>query len=172
MVGQLPFYHIYGLSAILFSFPLRRNRVVTLPTFDPVAFLTAIQTYQMTMLHLVPPLVLFLANHPIVDKFDISSVKAILSAAAPLGKDTEAAFSQRTGVADIRQAYGLSETSPMICMSPKGAGLERPGSAGILPANTQVKIIDCDSGEMLKEEEAVGEICCKGPQVMKGQRRQ
>ena len=168
VLGLLPFYHIYGLSAIVFSFPLRRNRVVTLPAFEPVSFLSAIQKHKMTMLHLVPPLVIFLAKHPVVDQFDISSVKAILSAAAPLSKDTEAAFSARTGVVDIRQAYGLSETSPMISMSPKGgAEVVRPGSAGIFPANTQLKVVDLDSGQELGEE-AVGEICCRGPQIMKG----
>ena len=119
-MGLLPFYHIYGLAVLVFSLPIHRARVVTLPSFEPTSFLSAIQRYKMTNLHLVPPLAIFLAKHPLVDNYDLSSVRTLISGAAPLGKDTEAALSKRTGIFDIRQAYGLSEASPMITMAPKG----------------------------------------------------
>ena len=115
-MGLLPFYHIYGLSVLVFSLPIMRARVVTLPAFEPTSFLSAIQTYKMTMMHLVPPLVIFLAKHPLVDNYDLSSVRTILSGAAPLGKDTEAAFSQRTGVVDLRQGQ-LQASSLIFCLS-------------------------------------------------------
>ena len=123
----------------------------------------------MVLMHLVPPLIIFLAKHPLVDNYDLSSVRAIVSGAAPLGKDTEAAFSSRTGVVDVRQGYGLSETSPMISLSTKGVNSEtRAGTAGVTPASTELKIRDVETNVFLDRGEGAGEICVRGPQVMKG----
>ena len=81
----LPFFHIYGMQ-VLMNFGLSRGiTVVTVPRFDLVKMLELVQEQRITRLFLVPPIVLALAKHPIVDKYDLSSVKQIFSGAAPLG---------------------------------------------------------------------------------------
>src|SRR5216117_3212720 len=83
-LGILPFFHIYG-QAVLMNFPLYLGGLcVTMPRFDLTEFLRLIQEYRLTHLYLVPPIVLALAKHPLVDQFDLSSLKLVGCGAAPL----------------------------------------------------------------------------------------
>jgi len=87
MIGVLPFFHIYGMVLILNLAVYRGIPLVTIPRFELEQFLKIVQDYKVTSLNLVPPLILALAKHPLVDNYDLSSVRIIGSGAAPLGSD-------------------------------------------------------------------------------------
>jgi 4-coumarate--CoA ligase len=115
-------------------------------------------------LYLVPPIILALAKHPLVDEYDLSSVRQIFSGAAPLGAEVEAEAAQRVG-AEVVQGYGLTETSPVTHATAPGKA--RSGSIGFVISNTEARVVDPESGSDLGEG-AEGEIWIKGPQVMQG----
>lgn len=138
---------------------------VYLPQFDPVQFLTAIQKYKIGMIFVPPPISILLAKHPIVDKFDLSSLRLIIGGSAPLSKDIQVMIEKRfKGNTLLFQVYGLTET-PMATMNEK---LEEPvlGSVGQLIRGAYAKIID-EEGNTLGSNET-GEICLKSPLIMKG----
>ncbi|MFN8498309.1 MAG: 4-coumarate--CoA ligase family protein [Anaerolineae bacterium] len=166
MLGLLPFYHIYGMVCIM-NYGLNLGAtVVTMPRFDLEPFLQTIQTYKVTWANLVPPLVLALGKHPLVDKYDLSSLKTILSGAAPLGKDAQEAAQARLHCT-ATQGYGLTETSPVTHLDIRLPGPDKPGSIGTLIPNTEAQIVDLAQGEALGPG-AQGELWIRGPQVMKG----
>ena len=132
LLGLLPFFHIYGMVVVLLSSLVAGSKIVTLPSFEPESFLSTIEKYGINNAQLVPPLVVFLAKHPLVDNYNITSIKDIITGAAPLGGDLVKAACERTGCKLIRQGYGLTETSPVTHMMPKSLGLEVPSSIGKL----------------------------------------
>src|SRR5207245_1855980 len=96
-LGILPFFHIYG-QAVLMNFPLYLGGLcVTMPRFDLAEFLRLIQEYRLTHLYVVPPIVLALAKHPLVDQFDLSSLKLVGCGAAPLDEGLQRACAERLG---------------------------------------------------------------------------
>ncbi|XP_045162751.2 uncharacterized protein LOC123527397 [Mercenaria mercenaria] len=159
----LPFYHIYGMAPILLGTLQDGGTLVTTPGFDPEGFLKAIVKHKISQLHIVPPIVLFLARHPVVDKFDFSSVRNIICAAAPLGEALTNEFIDRRKK-NIRQGYGLTETSPVVALDDEDVTV---GSIGKLCPNTEAKFIDPETGKSLGRNET-GELCVRGPQNMKG----
>ncbi|MGW0330386.1 4-coumarate--CoA ligase family protein [Streptomyces sp. NPDC003011] len=169
VLAVLPFFHIYGLTALM-NGPLRNGAtVVVLPRFDLETFLAAIQDHRITGLYVAPPIVLALAKHPAVAQYDLSSLRYIISAAAPLDATLAAACSQRLGLPPVGQAYGMTELSPGTHVVPLDAMAEAPaGTVGKLIAGTEMRIVSLDDpGKDLGIGEA-GEILIRGPQVMKG----
>jgi acyl-CoA synthetase (AMP-forming)/AMP-acid ligase II len=136
-----------------------------MPKFELVDFLKLAQDHKATYLHIVPPIVLALAKHPLVLQYDLSSVRIIMSAAAPLSADLEHEIVARFPKLKIKQAYGLSETSPGLSVSPSD-NIKR-GAAGLLLPNLEVKVIDPVSGDIL-DHHLDGELCFRGPNIMKG----
>lgn len=82
----LPFYHGFGVVLLLVSLWHNTTNVV-IPTFEPELFLRLIQEYKITRLPVVPPILTFLAKHPLVERYDFSTVREIESGAAPIPKD-------------------------------------------------------------------------------------
>jgi len=164
LISPLPFFHIYGFTASLNSVLFNGGTAVTMPAFDMVAFLTAIQELKCTRAHLVPPIILGLAKHPVVDKFDLSSLKTILSGAAPLGAEVEQAAAKRLNCV-VKQAWGMSELAPLGTVNPEDD--VRSGSSGIVVPSMLYKVVDTETGELLPRGEE-GEIVCAGPNVMLG----
>ncbi|MFT7624920.1 MAG: acyl-CoA synthetase (AMP-forming)/AMP-acid ligase II [Myxococcota bacterium] len=160
----LPFFHIYGMQ-VLMNFMLSCGvKVVTVPRFDLVQMLTLVQEQKITRLYLVPPIVLALAKHPIIDQFDLSSVKQIFSGAAPLGGEIAEAAANRLQCS-VAQGYGMTELSPVSHIVREDD--YRAGSVGTLVAATEARIVDPDTGKDAVEGER-GELWIRGPQVMKG----
>jgi acyl-CoA synthetase (AMP-forming)/AMP-acid ligase II len=160
----LPFFHIYGMQ-ILMNYALSQGvTVVSVPRFDMVQMLELCQKHRITRLYLVPPIVLALAKHPIVDKYDLSSVKQIFSGAAPLGGELAASAADRIGCS-VAQGYGMTELSPVTHAVREGD--YRSGSVGTLLPNTEARLVDPDSGKEVTLGEP-GELWIRGPQVMKG----
>ncbi|MFF8951794.1 4-coumarate--CoA ligase family protein [Streptomyces sp. NPDC014940] len=169
ILAVLPFFHIYGLTALM-NAPLRKGAtVVVLPRFDLETFLAAIETHRITGLYVAPPIVLALAKHPAVARYDLSSLKYVISAAAPLDARLAAACAERLGLPPIGQAYGMTELSPGTHVVPLDALHHAPaGTVGRLIAGTEMRIVSLDDpGKDLGTGEP-GEILIRGPQVMKG----
>jgi acyl-CoA synthetase (AMP-forming)/AMP-acid ligase II len=166
IIGVLPFFHIYGMTVIMNMAVRVGATIVTMPKFDLEEFLTLLQDHKVTRAYLVPPIILALAKHPIVDKYDLSALEVIMSGAAPLGQDLQDAAQARVDCV-VMQGYGLTETSPVTHMNPDEKGKGRAGSIGFLIPNTESKIVDVESGEEL-DANGTGEVWIRGPQVMKG----
>ncbi|MEU6685234.1 4-coumarate--CoA ligase family protein [Streptomyces sp. NPDC046832] len=168
VLAVLPFFHIYGLTALM-NAPLRQGAtVVVLSRFDLEQFLTAVQNHRITALYVAPPIVLALAKHPAVAQYDLSSLKYIISAAAPLDARLAAACSQRLGL-PLGQAYGMTELSPGTHVVPLDAmGDAPPGTVGKLVAGTEMRIVSLDDPDKDLPAGESGEILIRGPQIMKG----
>ncbi|MFJ4692948.1 4-coumarate--CoA ligase family protein [Streptomyces sp. NPDC088766] len=169
ILAVLPFFHIYGLTALM-NAPLRKGAtVVVLPRFDLETFLAAVQNHRITGLYVAPPIVLALAKHPAVAQYDLSSLRYVISAAAPLDAGLAAACAARLNLPSVGQAYGMTELSPGTHVVPLDAMDEAPaGTVGRLIAGTEMRIVSLDDpGKDLGVGEA-GEILIRGPQVMKG----
>jgi acyl-CoA synthetase (AMP-forming)/AMP-acid ligase II len=166
VVGVLPFFHIYGMTVIMNIALHRGATVVTMPRFDLGDFLKIMQEHSVTRAYLVPPIILALAKHPVVDNFDLSKLEVIMSGAAPLGSDLAGAASERLGCL-VMQGYGLTETSPVTHMIPDEPGKDRPGSIGFPLPNTECKLVDPGPGTEVGANQT-GELWIRGPQVMKG----
>ena len=163
-LAVLPFFHIYGMTVLMSYILAGGGALVTLPRFDLEAALRLAEAHRMRRLFVVPPVVLALAKHPMVDDFDLSALEIVFSGAAPLGAELEAACARRLGCA-VAQGYGMTEMSPVSHFSP--AGRARPGSAGTTVPNTACRIVDPETGADLRAGE-VGELWVQGPQVMLG----
>jgi acyl-CoA synthetase (AMP-forming)/AMP-acid ligase II len=168
ILAVLPFFHIYGLTALM-NAPLKQGAtVVVLPRFELDVFLAAIEKHRITALYVAPPIVLALAKHPAVDGYDLSTVRYVISAAAPLDAELAEACRARLGVSSVGQAYGMTELSPGTHVVPPFAEEAPPGTVGKLIAGTEMRIVSLDDpGKDLAAGET-GEILIRGPQVMKG----
>jgi acyl-CoA synthetase (AMP-forming)/AMP-acid ligase II len=125
-----------------------------------------IQDYKISYAHLVPPIVLALAKHPLVDNYDLSSLRAIFSGAAPLGGDTAKLCAERVGCW-VNQGYGMTELSPVSHSNPDSPKEINLASIGPCIASTECMVVDLGSNEPLGPGKT-GELWVRGPQVMKG----
>lgn len=164
VIAVLPFFHIYGMQVLMNAVVARGATVITMPRFDLEHFLKLIQEEKVTIAYLVPPIVLALAKHPLVDQYDTSSLKLVFSGAAPLGAEVALEAAGRIGC-DVVQGYGMTELSPITHSTPGGEF--KPGSIGLTVSNTESRIVDPLTGEDLGIDED-GELWIRGPQVMKG----
>ncbi len=127
LLGVLPFFHIYGMVIILMHGFMRAATIVTLPKFEFEPFLKVLQQWPITSAHIVPPVVVALGKHPIVDNYKFPHLKYIFSGAAPLGPELTEAVEKRLNI-KIRQGYGMTEASPATHYTV--AGTERAGTVG------------------------------------------
>jgi acyl-CoA synthetase (AMP-forming)/AMP-acid ligase II len=165
-IAVLPFFHIYGLVVLMAAALWQGGTLVTMPRFDLEQFLTILQDYRVTTAAVVPPIMLAMAKHPLVDRFDLSALRFLGSGAAPLGAELEEACGKRLGCV-VGQGYGLTETSPVVTAHPSEEARIRHGSAGQLLPSTEAKVVDPATGEALGRNQD-GELCFRGPQVMRG----
>ena len=167
LLAVLPFFHIYGMNILLNYNLSLGSTVVTMPRFDMEDFLKAIQCYRVTTAQLVPPILLGLAKHPMVDEFDLSSLKNLWCGAAPLGDAVASIAAERTGTV-IGQGYGMTEVSG-VGLLPKldEAGRYHLGSVGYPVPNMEAKVVDVEAGESLGLN-TEGELLMRGPNVMLG----
>jgi acyl-CoA synthetase (AMP-forming)/AMP-acid ligase II len=164
LIAFLPFYHIYGLMVLLNATLAQGATCLVMPRFDPDQTLYLIEKYRVTDFFVVPPALLALSHHPKLAQHDHSSLRFILSGAAPLPAEVAELAAQRFGCPMI-QGYGMTETSPLTNATPLGAPKE--GSVGPAVPDTQEKVVDLETGEDLPIGE-VGELLIFGPQVMQG----
>ncbi|XP_068691723.1 uncharacterized protein [Montipora foliosa] len=163
-LGLLPFFHIFGMVAIMAQYLMRGGKIICMQQFDGKEMLRLIQDYKIHCICIVPPIVTFLTKSPLVANYDLTSLDTIVSGAAPLGKELTVALKDRFPfVANIGQGYGMTEAGATI--SPRNEW--KPGSSGTVLPNLQAKVVDVQTGEPLGPNQS-GEVCIKGPGVMKG----
>jgi acyl-CoA synthetase (AMP-forming)/AMP-acid ligase II len=163
-LAALPFFHIYGLSIVL-GYGLRHGAtIVTLPRFDPQRWLSLIETRQVTWLHVAPPMVLLLTS-PEAAAADLTSIRHVVSGAAPLDGALTARAAARIGC-PIGQGYGMTEASPGVTWTPDDGSVDcAPGSVGVLVAGTEARVVDPATGA---DTDTAGELWVRGPQIMDG----
>lgn len=162
-----PFFHAMGLFYAI-SFTLAKQPLIFLQKFNEKDYLRTVEKYKITFLHVVPPLMVFLAKNSLVEKYDLSSVQEISCGAAPLGKEVEEMVRRRFNVECVRQAYGMTETTLATLAMPVNAlHPSRVGSVGRVMAEMQCIVRDPETGAWLGPN-AIGELCFKGANVMKG----
>ncbi|XP_029176537.1 4-coumarate--CoA ligase 1-like isoform X2 [Nylanderia fulva] len=163
----LPFFHGYALGMLLISI-YTGCITVMMPAFEPKLFLDLIQRHQLTHLPLVPPILTFLAKHPLVDKYDFRSVRELICGAAPLAKDIAAAVKTRLGVKSIRNGYGMTELAVVSNLSARDdEDSSENTTVGVSLPGFLSKVVDLETQETL-ETGQVGEICFQGEQLMLG----
>lgn len=165
----VPMFHIYGLVAFATGLIASGATVVVLPKFEIHDMLSAIGLYKVTYLPLVPPILVALVNNAdqIRKKYDLESLKWVLSGGAPLSKELTEGFMEKYPGVTIMQGYGLTETTGIGASTDTMEESRRYGTAGMLSSNMEAKIVDPDSGKALAVNQT-GELWLKGPTVMKG----
>jgi acyl-CoA synthetase (AMP-forming)/AMP-acid ligase II len=166
-IAVLPFFHIYGMVVIKMLSLASGGTVISMPRFDMMEFLELVQKYRASILPLVPPIVLGMAKHPAVAQFDLSSVRLAFSGAAPLGEDIARQLSAKLGC-PVVQGYGMTEASPVTHLSPTHGAPWKPGSAGRVVPNTEVRIVLVGTAGEEAPQGREGELWIRGPQIMKG----
>jgi acyl-CoA synthetase (AMP-forming)/AMP-acid ligase II len=154
VLGLAPFFHSMGLIVVLLHALASGATVVSMPRFDAEAMLRAIQDHGISQVLIPPPVLQFLAHHPVVDRFDLSSLKLVGCGGAPPGADLTRAAADRLGC-PVAEGYGMTEASPMIAVSPLEREDVRHGSVGLLMPGTEAQIVE-------------GEVWVRGPQLMRG----
>lgn len=162
-LAALPFFHIYGMQVLMNGLLSQGCTVLTMRRFDLAESLALVQEHRVTRFFAVPPMVLALARHPIVDSYDLSSLKTIFCGAAPLGAELQQEAAARTGI-EVTQGYGMTELSPVSHLTPPGQ--TRAGSVGVTVSNTECRIVGADGVDRGVGEQ--GELLVRGPQVMLG----
>ena len=171
-LGVLPMYHSFGMTIVMLWSCLTASRLVCIP--DPRAgnppfteVLKAVEKYKTTIIAGVPTIFMAFTNHPLLKKFDLSSVVGCGSGGAPLPVEAAKQFEAKTG-SILFECYGLSETAPLATANPTDKENRKFGSVGFPVSNTDVKILDMDTGTKELPRGDDGEIAISGPQVMKG----
>ncbi len=171
-MGILPFYHSFGMTVAMLLSCLIGARLICIP--DPRAgrppfteVLKAVQKYRPTLMPAVPTLFVAFINHPLLNRYDLSSLMGCFSAGAPLPPEVCKRFEAKTG-AVIFEGYGLSETAPAASANPTNLDQRKIGSIGFPLPSTDIKILDIETGQRELDPGQDGEIAISGPQVMKG----
>ncbi|PSN65657.1 4-coumarate-CoA ligase-like protein [Corynespora cassiicola Philippines] len=165
ILAFLPFFHIYGLTCLIHQSIYSGFQLVVMPKFDLEDFCRFIQELKVTFAYVVPPVVLLLGKHPIVAKYDLSSVRMMNSGAAPLTRELVDTVYNRLKI-PVKQGYGLSETSPTTHTQPWSDWNKTIGSVGTLLPYQTAKYMSPEEKEVPVGE--VGELWIKGPNVFKG----
>ncbi|EQK97363.1 AMP-dependent synthetase/ligase [Ophiocordyceps sinensis CO18] len=164
-IGILPFFHIYGLSVVINITLLSGAPCLVMPKFDLEKTCRLVQDHQVTFLYVPPPIILLLSKHPVVEKFDLSSIRFVNSGAAPLSRELVVEVWERLKIG-VKQGYGLSETSPVSNTQLVDEWWRFQGSVGRLVAGMQAKVVDAEGRELPRGES--GELLLKGPNVFSG----
>jgi len=162
----IPYFHIYGQTVGLLLGTWNGAMQIPVPKFDPNALVQAIKQYKPTFFPGVPTLYISMLNHPEIKTCGLEYVRRFNSGSAPLPVEVIEQFEQLSG-AMLYEGYGLTETSPTTHSTPTLAR-RKPGSIGLTYPSTEVKIVDLETGTQEVPLGQEGELCIRGPQVMKG----
>jgi long-chain acyl-CoA synthetase len=167
MLTALPLFHSYGMTCCMNPGALQAGTALLVPDpRDIKDILKTIHRYRPTFYPGVPAMYAAINNHPDAGKYNLRSLKVCNSGAAPLPVEVQERFQQLTG-ARLIEGYGLSETSPVTHVNP-AYGRNRLGTIGVPVPDTEARIVDGDTGERILGPGEIGELCLRGPQVMKG----
>lgn len=162
----VPLHHIYGVALMGTAIAGGATQVL-MERFDLAEMVRLIQQEQVTELFVVPPVMAALATAPDLRPEKFASLRFIKSAAAPLAPEIARRVSDRLHV-PVRQAYGMTESSPLTHMVPPERAADAMGSVGAVVADTECRIVDLETGDQELLNGEVGEVIVAGPQVMAG----
>lgn len=165
IMAALPFFHSYGLTTCLHLSVSCASTVILVPRFDVAHVMKDIQKHRATIFPGVPTMYVAINTYPKVSKFDLSSIRACLSGAAPLPLEVQKSFEELTG-GRLVEGYGLSEASPVTHANPI-YGRRKIGTIGLPLPGTDAAVVDWETKKELGVGE-VGELAVKGPQIMQG----
>ncbi|KAF5456304.1 hypothetical protein F2P56_025802 [Juglans regia] len=166
----LPLFHIYSLNSVFLCGLRVGAAILLMQKFEIVKLLELVQKYKITVAPFVPPIVLAIAKSPDVHNYDVSSIRTVMSGAAPMGKELEDAVRIKLPNAKLGQGYGMTEAGPVLamCLAFAKEPFEiKSGACGTVVRNAEMKIVDPETGASLPRNQA-GEICIRGSQIMKG----
>ena len=166
MLTVLPFFHTYGITSCINASIYQAATIILLSRFEVNEVLDAIDRYQPTRMAGVPTMYIALASHPRIRESGISSIKVFSCGSAPFPMEAFKKFEELTA-GKISEGYGLTEASPLAIANPP-FGRRKAGSIGIPRPATDAKIVDLETGEKILPPGVEGELCLRGPQVMKG----
>lgn len=167
LLAVLPFFHCFGMTAVMNFAVAIGSELVILPRFRPEEALRTIERRRVTMLIGVPALFHALMECPAMARTDLSALKVCVSGGDALPETLARRFVARTGV-PLAEGYGLTESGPVVTCSNPLEGIERPGSCGLPLPGTDVTIVSADQPSVILPSDSIGEICIRGPQVMRG----
>ncbi|MEW6128465.1 MAG: long-chain fatty acid--CoA ligase [Acidobacteriota bacterium] len=162
----LPLYHVYAFTCGMMLATWQGSMLVMIPKYDVTMVLQAIQKYQPTYFPAAPTILISLLNHPDAKKYGLDKVNRFGSGSAPLPVEVIEQFENMSGVT-VYEGYGLSEASPTTHSTPTLAK-RKVGSVGLPLTGVECKIVDLETGEHEVPVGQDGELCIRGPQVMKG----
>jgi len=165
-MGALPLFHVYGMVACMNSAISTASSIVLVPQFKVDEVLPLINKYKPSLFPGVPTMYVAINNHPEVGKYDLRSIRACISGAAPLPVSVKLKFEEISG-GKLVEGYGLSEAPTATHCNPLN-GVNKPGSIGLPLPDVECKIMDIETGEKEMPVGEIGELCIRAPQVMKG----
>jgi long-chain acyl-CoA synthetase len=165
VLAAIPFFHVYGMTVAMNYGIYIAAKLILVPRFDVNMMLELIDSQKPTVFPGAPTMYIGLLNHPDITKYNISSIKTCLSGSAPLPIEVQQKFEALTG-GRLVEGYGLTECSPVTHSNPIWEKRIN-GSIGLPWPDTECKLVDIETGEEVPPGE-VGELCIRGPQVMKG----
>ncbi|CAK8564192.1 unnamed protein product [Lathyrus sativus] len=165
----LPMFHIYALNSILLCGIRAGAAVLIVEKFEIKTVLDLIEKYKVTVVSFVPPIVLALVKSGESHRYDLSSIRVMITGAAPMGMELEQAVKDRMPQTVLGQGYGMTEAGPLsISLAfAKEPFKTKPGACGTVVRNSEMKIVDTETGVSLPRNKS-GEICIRGTKVMKG----
>ncbi|MGD8244287.1 MAG: long-chain fatty acid--CoA ligase [Anaerolineae bacterium] len=167
ILTSLPLFHCYGMTTCLNLGILAASSMILI--VNPrvmIHIMKSINKHHPTLYPGVPAMYVAINNYPELEKFDVSSIRACISGAAPLPVEVQQQFQQLTG-GRLVEGYGLSEATPVTHGNPV-LGENRIGTIGLPFPSTEAKVVDAETGERDLAPGEVGELVVRGPQVMKG----
>jgi long-chain acyl-CoA synthetase len=162
----IPYFHIYAFTVGMMQGTWVGGLQILIPKYDVEQVLAAIKTYRPTYFPAVPTIYVSLLAHPGVQEFGLEEVRTFNSGGAPCPVDVIEEFERRIG-RTLNEGYGLSETSP-VTHSTHHLARRKPGTIGLPLPDTDIKVVDVDTGTRELPAGEAGELCICGPQVMKG----
>ncbi|KAH7663559.1 4-coumarate--CoA ligase protein [Dioscorea alata] len=165
----LPLFHVYSMNFVLLCGIRSGATILIMKKFDVVKLMELVQKYKVTIAPFVPPILIEIAKSPVVDNYDLSSIRMVISGAAPMGKELQDKLRSKIPNAKFGQGYGMTEVGPIsMCLAfakePFGV---KPGSCGTVVRNAELKIVDPETRSSLPRNQR-GEICIRSDHIMKG----
>jgi long-chain acyl-CoA synthetase len=166
ILGVLPLFHVFGMATVMNVGLLIAAELILLPRFEIDQLMQAIHKKRPTIFPAVPTLFTAITRYDEGKRYDLSSIEFCVSGGAPLPAEVKDQFERLTGCV-IVEGYGLTEASPVVCINPV-RGAHKTGSIGLPLPLTEVEIVSLDDGRTVLGPGERGELCVKGPQVMRG----
>lgn len=168
-ICTVPMFHIYGLAAFATGLLASGSTIIVLSKFEIHEMLSTIERYRATDLPLVPPILVAMINgaDQMRLKYDLSSLKTVLSGGAPLSKEVIEGFAEKYPTVRILQGYGLTESTGIGASTDTLEESRRYGTAGLLSPSMEAKIVEPENGKALTVNHT-GELWLRGPSIMKG----